>query len=95
MFTNNNVPVNDFAVWSNATNYTVGTKVIRTTTNKIYRNLIAGIDAVFPENAQTRWFDEGYVNAYKMIDDLSSSQTSNLSINQTVDVGAGRRFGVY
>lgn len=88
MFTNNNVPVNDFAVWSNATNYTVGTKVIRTTTNKIYRNLIAGIDTTLPENAPTRWFDEGYVNAYKMIDDLSSSQTSNLSINQTVDVGA-------
>lgn len=75
MFTNNNVPVNDFAAWNAATNYTVGTKVIRTTTNKIYRNLIAGIDATFPESAPTRWFDEGYVNAYKMIDDLSSSQS--------------------
>ena len=42
MFTANNVPVNDYAVWNAATNYTIGTKVIRTTTNKIYRNLIAG-----------------------------------------------------
>jgi len=88
MFTANNVPVNDYAVWNAATNYTIGTKVIRTTTNKIYRNLIAGINATLPENDATRWADDGYVNAYKMIDDLSASQTDYLSINQTVNVGA-------
>ena len=31
-----NVAVNDFAAWNSATSYTVGTKVIRTTTNRIY-----------------------------------------------------------
>lgn len=87
LFTANNVPVNDFAAWNSATSYTVGTKVIRTTTNKIYRNLIAGINATLPENDPTRWFDEGYVNAYKLIDSQSSTQTANTAfVSFTVDV---------
>lgn len=89
LFTANNVPVNDFAAWNAATSYTVGTKVIRTTTNRIYRNGIAGINATLPEaDTSGRWFDEGYVNAYKLIDDQSSTQTSQAnSVIFTVDVG--------
>lgn len=88
MVSSTNVPVNDFAAWNSATSYTVGTKVIRTTTNKIYRNLIAGVNATLPENDASRWADEGYVNAYKMIDALSSTQTSQTNnVIFTVNVG--------
>lgn len=83
-----NVAVNDFAAWNSATSYTVGTKVIRTTTNRIYRNQIAGINATFPEADSARWADEGYVNAYKMIDSQSSTQTVRaLDISFTVNSG--------
>lgn len=83
-----NVAVNDFAAWNSATSYTVGTKVIRTTTNRIYRNQIAGINATIPEADSARWADEGYVNAYKMIDSQSSTQTVRaLDISFTVNSG--------
>ncbi len=91
MVTSTNVPVNDFAAWNSATSYTVGTKVIRTTTNKIYRNQIAGINATLPENDSARWADEGYVNAYKIIDSLSSSQTSQVN-NIIFTVNPGQRI---
>ncbi len=77
MVTSNNVPVNDFAVWNAATNYTAGTKVIRTTTNKIYRSITGGINATIPEANPTGWADEGYVNAFKLLDGQSSTQTTN------------------
>lgn len=88
MVTSTNVPVNDFAVWNAATNYTAGTKVIRTTTNRIYRSITGGTFATLPENDTVHWMDEGYVNAYKMIDAISSTQTSQAnSIVFTVNLG--------
>lgn len=81
----NNVPVNDYAAWNSATNYTAGTKVIRA--NNIFRSITGGIFATPPESDPTHWANEGYVNAYKMIDDLSASQTSYLSINQAISPG--------
>ena len=88
MYTSNSVPVNDFAVWSNATAYTAGQKVIRTTTNKIYRCIVNITGGAVPESNTTNWADDGYVNAYKMIDALSSSQTDSPSISQTINPGA-------
>lgn len=71
----NTLPENDFAAWNAATSYTVGTKVIRTTTHRIYQNLIAGIDAGLPENTPSRWQDIAPTNAYAMFDSLSSTQS--------------------
>lgn len=69
------VPETDFAAWAAATNYTSGTKVIRTTTHRIYQNLIAGVDAGLPENTPSRWQDIGPTNRHAMFDALSTTQT--------------------
>lgn len=76
IFSYNSIAENDYAIWNSATAYTAGQKVIRTTTHKIYTRLISGTTATPPEADATNWLDSGYVNAYKMIDDLSSSQSS-------------------
>ena len=70
------VPETDFAAWAAGTSYTTGTKVIRTTTHRIYQNIQAGIDAGLPENTPSRWQDIGPTNAYAMFDSISSTQTT-------------------
>jgi hypothetical protein len=56
--------------WAAGTSYTVGTTVIRTTTQGKYTNLIAGVDATLPENALTgvtpRWLYAGPTNRHAM-----------------------------
>lgn len=59
--------------WNAATNYTVGTEVIRTTTHRKYRNTIAGVDATLPENAPTRWLDVGPTRRYAPFDIYTST----------------------
>ena len=59
---NTALPESDFPAWAAATSYTVGTKVIRATTHRIYQSLIAGVDATLPENAPSRWLDVGPTN---------------------------------
>ena len=58
----------DYAAWNAGTSYTLGQRVIRTTTHKVYENLIAGTNANLPENDSTRWLDCGATNRWKMFD---------------------------
>lgn len=88
---NNALPENDFAAWAAATSYTVGAKVIRTTTHRIYQNLIAGVDATLPENAPNRWLDIGPTNAYAFMDAYSSTITARAD-NLTVTISPGQRI---
>lgn len=68
--------------WNAATNYSVGDRVIRTTTHRIYENLIAGVDATLPENATSatlttpRWLDYGPTNKWAMLDSVVSTPTT-------------------
>jgi len=90
--TNNTaLPENDFPTWAAATSYTVGTKVIRATTHRIYQNLIAGVDATLPENAPSRWLDFGPTNAYAFMDGYSSTITSKL-YNLSFTIAPGQRI---
>lgn len=77
--------------WNAATSYTVGQQVIRTTTHRIYQNLIAGIDATTPETAPTRWLDIGPTNKWAMFDTLRNS-TSTSTSNITVVITPGQRI---
>lgn len=43
------------ALWNAATNYAIGTEVIRTTTHRVYTSLATGVDAGLPEDTPTRW----------------------------------------
>ncbi len=70
--------------WSAATNYTVGTEVLRATTHRIYENLIAGTDAGLPENTPLRWFDKGPSNRWSALDGITSTQTVAASPYTTV-----------
>jgi hypothetical protein len=77
--------------WNAATNYAVGTQVIRTTTHRIYQNQIAGVDATLPENAPTRWLDVGPTNRWAMFDTLRNS-ASTAATSLTVVLTPGRRI---
>lgn len=93
MLISSSVAETDYTAWNAATNYSVGTYVIRTTTHKIYKNLIAGVDATLPENATTgttpRWLDCGYVNRWKMFDQAVGSVTSNAT-SIVVEIAPGK-----
>lgn len=76
--------------WNAATNYTVGTKAIRTTTHRIYQNLIAGVDATNPEDAPTRWLDIGPTLRWSMFDLYSSNKTT-AATSMVVVIAPGQR----
>lgn len=79
-------------LWSAATNYSVNTEVIRTTTHRKYTCLVAGVDAGLPENTPTRWKDAGPTNRYAMFDKNRSIATDSGSGTMTVVVSPGKRF---
>ena len=66
----------DYTAWNAATNYSVGDRVIRTTTHAVYENLIAGVDATNPEDAPTRWVYVRPTNKYAMFDSVIGTSTS-------------------
>lgn len=76
-------------VWDASTSYTVGMRRIRTSTHRVYRNLIAGVDATPPESAPSRWFDEGPTNKWAWADTEVSTPTASPSpYNHVVRPGA-------
>jgi len=83
VLTSSNAPETDYAEWEAATSYTVGARVIRLTTHKIYENLIGGVNATLPENALTgatpRWLEVGSTNRWAMFDDGIYSDTTLVS----------------
>jgi hypothetical protein len=78
-----NVPEADAPAWSATTSYTVGTKVMRTTTHKVYVCLVAGVDATPPESsvllATPRWAEYGPTNRWAMFDNQVSTATAKAS----------------
>lgn len=62
--------------WNAATNYTVGTVAIRTTTHRKYRNAIPGVDAGLPESTPARWLDIGPTNRYAPFDIYTNTATT-------------------
>lgn len=77
MLISSTVPEPDASVgevlWNAATSYTLATRVVRSTTHRIYQNAIAGVDATFPENAPARWQDVGPTNRYAAFDQNRST----------------------
>lgn len=77
--------------WNSATNYTTGTRVVRTTTHRIYERLSpGGTDAVIPESAPTKWLDLGPTNRWAMFD-LYRSTASTFSTSCTLVITPGVR----
>ncbi|WP_025918214.1 hypothetical protein [Herminiimonas sp. CN] len=65
--------------WAAITSYAVDSLVSRSTTHRIYRNLIAGVDATLPEDSALlttpHWQDIGPTNQRAMFDGEVSTQT--------------------
>lgn len=55
-------------LWNAATNYAIGALVVRTTTNRVYRNVIAGVNASLPEDTPDRWQDLYPTNRFAPFD---------------------------
>ena len=82
------IPETDYAAWNGATAYSLGARVIRTSTHRIYERLIAGTSATAPESDPTNWLEIGATNRWKMFDTISSTQTENTgSIVVTITPG--------
>lgn len=84
-FTYSNVPEPDTgeALWVAATSYTLGQEVIRNTTHRKYKNILAGIDAGLPEVTPTRWTESGVTNKWAVLDTIRNTQSTRLD-NLTV-----------
>lgn len=97
VLTSSSVPEPDAAfgevVWSPPTSYTVGQRVIRTQTHRVYENLIAGVNATAPELAALetppRWLDIGPTNRYAIFDgEIGSTTKAAGSFTYTLQTGS-------
>ena len=83
------VPETDYAAWVAATSYTVGQRVIRTTTHMVYECLIAGVNATLPELAPTRWLAVAPTNRWGMFDQKIGTVTT-VADGMTIVLAPGR-----
>jgi len=93
MLISSNVPETDFAAWNSATAYTLGAKVIRTSTHRIYQRLVAGTTATAPESDTVNWQDIGPTNRWSMFDSEVSTATKQAT-SIAVTVAPGRSSGL-
>lgn len=82
--------------WNGATNYTVGTLAYLPSTHRVYKNLIAGVDATSPDieaskpadDATKRWKEWKPTNRHAMFDQLVGSFTEQASpLVATIQLG--------
>jgi hypothetical protein len=83
------VQENDYPLWNAATSYTVGQRVIRITTHKVYENILAGIHSGLPENTPTRWLEVSPTNRWKLFDQTIGTSTEKAT-SMTYVLKAGR-----
>lgn len=69
-------PETDYSAWAAGTAYSVGNRVIRTSTHRIYERLIAGTTATLPELDAVNWIDIAPTNRWAMFDSEVSTQTA-------------------
>lgn len=67
-------------LWVAGANYTLSTEVIRPTTHRKYKNILAGIDAGLPENTPLRWVESGVTNKWAAIDLLRNTQSMRANV---------------
>lgn len=87
--TSSSAPETDFPAWSAATAYTLGAKVIRTATHRVYQRVVAGTTATAPEADAMNWLDIGPTNAWAMFDAKMGTVTTAAN-SLTVVMAPGR-----
>ena len=69
-------PETDYSAWAAGTAYSVGNRVIRTSTHRIYERMVAGTTATVPELDSVNWIDIAPTNRWAMFDSEVSTQTA-------------------
>ena len=77
--------------WDSATSYTVGQRVIRTQTHRVYEAAAAGVHAGLPEITPTRWIDVGPTLRWAMFDQNRNTPSTSDSGSMTVVIYPGQR----
>lgn len=81
------------AAWSAGTNYTTGTKVVRTAVHKVYERLApGGTDAGLPEVTPSKWLEIAPTNRWAMFD-LYRNTASTFTTSCTIVITPGVRIG--
>jgi len=78
--TSSTVPETDYSAWSSGTTYTIGQRVILTSTHKIYESLQNGNlnkDPATDTSDPPFWIEVSATNRWKMFDTINSTQTTN------------------
>lgn len=75
--TSSTVPETDYSAWSSGTTYTIGQRVILTSTHKIYESLQNSNLNKNPTTEPTWWIEVSATNRWKMFDTSNSTQTTN------------------
>ena len=86
--TSSNAPETDHAAWSAATAYTLGQRVIRAATHRIYERLVAGTTTTAPEADPENWLDVAPTNRWAMFDGAIGTRTT-LASPLTISVTLG------
>ena len=68
-----------YSAWNAGTAYSLGDKVIYTTTERIYERLVAGTTATAPNLDAANWLDIGPTNKWAMFDSNVSTATTRAS----------------
>ena len=87
-------PKSPEVLWNAATAYSIGDEVIRTTTHKKYKRIIAGTTATAPENDTVNWLDIGSNARWFMFDDVVGTVTTN-SLSIDVSIQTEGVSGIY
>jgi len=91
ILTSSTVAETDHTAWNAATNYTVGTQVMRAVSgvHKHFESKTGGVNATVPELDSTHWIDLGPTNRWAMFDRKVGTATS-ASNSMTVVLKPGR-----
>lgn len=65
--------------WVSGTNYPSQTRVILTSTHRVYRDTTGGVSTKRPDLDPIRWYDEGPTNKWAWADDKASTPTVSAS----------------
>jgi hypothetical protein len=87
VLTTSSVAESDYPVWSAATYYAAGARVIRTATHRIYERVLPGTTTTAPELDPTNWDDLAPTNCWAMFDEAIGTVTSaTTSISVTLAI---------
>lgn len=75
--TSTNVPETDYSEWAVGTTYALGDRVIVAIEHNVYESLASSNIGNTPSSTPDKWALVGKTNAYKCIDDKTSTQTIN------------------